>query len=154
MDFFDEINNLEYLFLLDVKDLPGNKLLIVVKEAIISQQEEDLYIGDKNLGPVRGISKDGQGKEYELFFESYGAYCIVNESFATFNNDDEQRIGRLLCVFSKSKFMDYIRETTIVDYTYDYNKTLKHYAVSCLGHVIDIVSKEEPIVKKRIVKLA
>jgi hypothetical protein len=112
-------------------------------------QVEDLYVGDKNLGPVRGISQNGPGAEYELFFESYGAYCVVNESFATYNDDDDQRVGRLLCVFNKSKYMDFIREATIVDYTYDYDKTLKHYAVICLDHVIDIVSKQEPMIIKK-----
>jgi hypothetical protein len=147
MDYFDEINSLEYLFLVKIKDLPANKLSITIKAATISEQEEDLIIGEKNIGPVRSISQDGPGLEYELFFDSYGSYCVINESFTAFNKNEE-RVGRLLCIYSKSTFMDYIRETTLVEYTYDYDKTLTHYAVNCQDHVIYIISKHEPIIKR------
>lgn len=147
MDFFEEINSLKYLFLMKIKDLPANRLSIIIKAATISEKEEDLFIGEKNIGPVRSISADGPGAEYELFFESYGAYCVINESFASFN-ENEQRIGRLLCIYSKSMFLDHIRETTLVDYTYDYDKTLTHYAINCQDHVINVISKHKPVIKR------
>ncbi|HWD88501.1 MAG TPA: hypothetical protein VG367_10270 [Mucilaginibacter sp.] len=148
MEYFDEINKLEYLFLVNIKDLPANRLLITIKAATISDKEEDLMVGDKNLGPVRRIESEGPWLEFELFFQTYGAYSITNESFSMMQ-DNEERVGRLFCVYSKSNYLDYIRNNTIVDYTYDYNQELKHYGINCQHHTIDIVTISEPIVKRK-----
>ena len=147
VDFFDEINELEYLYLTSVTEPSDNQLIIKIKAATVSNEEEDLFIDEKNLGPVRAISSDGSGSEYELFFKSYGSYSITNESFTALNKNDE-RIGRLFCVYSKSNYLDYIRETTLVNYTYDYNNTLGHYALNCLNHIVDIVSMDEPVIRR------
>jgi len=147
MEYFNEINSLEYLFLVDLKNLPANRLSIVVKEATISEQKKDMIIGGKNLGAVNRILSNGPGKEYELFFENYGAYLITNESFATFIKDDKV-IGRLFCIYSTSHYMDYICENSLVNYTYDYENALKHYRINCQDHVIDIIAKDEPIIKR------
>jgi hypothetical protein len=148
MEFFDEINALKYLFLVNIQDLPANRLLIIIKAATISEKEEDLIIGDKNLGPVRRIESDGPGVEYELFFKTYGAYSIINESFSM-PQDNEEWIGRLFRIYSKSNYLDYVRNNTIVDYTYDYNKELKHYGINCQHHTIDIVTISEPVIKRK-----
>jgi hypothetical protein len=147
MDFFDEINKLKYFYLTNVIEPIDNQLFITIKAATVFSQEEDLFIGGKNLGPVRRITSDGSGVEYEFFFKSYGAYCVTNESFATLNKNEE-RIGRLFCIYSKSNYLDYIRDTTLVNYTYDYDNTLKHYAINCQNHVIDIITIDEPVIKR------
>lgn len=147
MDFFDEINNLKYLYLISIVEPVDNELLITIKEATVSSEQEDLFVGNKNLGPVRSISSDGPGAEYEIFFESYGSYSITNESFTALNEKDE-RVGRLLCIYSKSTFLDYIRETTLVNYVYDYNDTLGHYALNCQNHIVDIVSIDKPVIRR------
>jgi len=147
MDFFDEINNLKYLYLISIVEPVDNELLITIKEATVSSEQEDLFVGNKNLGPVRSISSDGPRAEYEIFFESYGSYSITNESFTALNEKDE-RVGRLLCIYSKSTFLDYIRETTLVNYVYDYNDTLGHYALNCQNHIVDIVSIDKPVIRR------
>jgi len=147
MDFFDEINNLDYLFLVVIKDLPANRLSITVKAATVSDRDEDLVIANKNIGPVRSITAKGPGQKYELHFETYGAYQVTNESFSVFNENDE-RIGRLFCIYSKSTYINYVRENTIVNYTYDYDNALKHYSLNCQHHTIDIITKEEPVIKR------
>ncbi|MDO3627374.1 hypothetical protein [Mucilaginibacter sp. BT774] len=130
-----------------MKNLPANRLSINIKEAIISEEEQDITIGSKNLGPAKRILADGPGKEYEFFFKSYGAYCVVNESFSMFQNDEE-RIGRLFCIYSKSHYLDFIHNNTLVDDIYDYDGELKHYAINCLDHIINIVTIDEPVIKR------
>lgn len=147
MEYFDEINALKYLFLKKMENLPANRLSITVKEATISEEEEDLIISDKNIGSAKRILADGPGKEYEFFFKSYGAYSVVNESFSIYQ-DDEKRVGRLFCIYSKSHYLDFVHNDTLVDDIYDYNGELKHYAINCLDHIINIVTIDEPAIKK------
>ena len=56
IDFFNEINTLKYLFLVNIEEPIDNRLLITVKAATVSEHEEDIMIGNKNLGPGRRIS--------------------------------------------------------------------------------------------------
>src|SRR5258708_14146700 len=131
MEFFDEINDLEYLFLTKMENLAANRLSITIKGATISEKEEDLIISAKNIGPVKRILVDGQGKGYEFFFKSYGAYCVVNESFSMYQ-DDEERIGRLFCIYSKSHYLNFIHNDILFDDLIDYIGELKHYAFNSL----------------------
>jgi len=147
MDFFDEINKLEYLYLSNIIEPFDNQLLITVKSSTISDDETDLFVAGKNLGPVKSLSFDGPGTKYECFFKSYCRYTITNESFTALNENDE-RIGRLFCLYSKSNYLDYIRDTTPVNYTYDYDNTLKHYAFNCQNHIIDIITIDQPVIKR------
>ena len=61
--------------------------------------------------------------------------------------DHEERIGRVFCIYSKSNYLDYIRNSTIVEYIRDGD--LKHYAINCLDHTIYIASMVEPIVTRK-----
>ena len=60
--------------------------------------------------------------------------------------DNEERMGRLFCIYSKSNYLDYIRNNTIVEYIRD--GELKHYSINCLHHTIYIASMEEPMVTR------
>jgi hypothetical protein len=145
MEFFDEINNTQYLFLTDIKHLANNKLLITINEARISQIEEDIIVSDKNLGPAKSILP-GNGKQYNIFFNSYASYQVTNESFAT-PESGEEKVGRLLCVLSRSSYLTYVKEVTIASYAYAIEKDLMHYSIICQNHIIDIISIDEPLIK-------
>lgn len=146
MDFFDEINGLEYLFFIDLEEQEDNQLIINIKEATIAVREEDIVIGTKSLGSGKAITYDGLGKQYALFFENYVAYCVINESFSILHNYEE-RIGRLLCIYSKSNYLDYIRKDLIAEYVRE--GELKHYAINCLNHIIYIASMDEPAITRK-----
>jgi len=145
MDFFAEINGLAYLFFVKSHEPEDNRLVITVKEATISKQEEDLIIGSKNIGPSKRVEFDGLGNVYEFYFDTYAAYCIINESFSMFQ-DHEERVGRLFCIYSKSTYLDYIRINTIVEYIRE--GELKHYAINCLNHTVHVASMDEPIIRR------
>jgi hypothetical protein len=146
MDFFDEINGLKYLFFVKLDEPEENTLSIVVKEATVAKEEEYEIIGNKKLGPpLKKILFDGPGNVYEIYFDTYAAYSVINESFSMFQ-EHEERIGRLFCVYSKSAYLDYIRNNTIVEHVRE--GELKHYAINCLNHTIYIASMESPIVTR------
>ena len=145
MDFFSEINSLDYLFFVKSDEPEDNRLVITVKEATISKQHEDIIVGNKNIGPAKRVEFDGPGSFYEFYFDTYAAYCIINESFSMFQ-DQEERVGRLFCIYSKSTYLDYIRINTIVEYIRE--GELKHFAINCLNHTVHVASMDEPIITK------
>lgn len=145
MDFFDEINGLKYLFFVKLSEPEDNRLSIIVKEATVSKRAADVIIGNKNIGSAKRINYNGSGNKYEIYFNTYAAYSIIDESFYMFK-DNQERLGRLLCIYSKSNYIEYIRMNTIVEHIRE--GELKHYAINCLNHIIDIITIDEPVIKK------
>jgi hypothetical protein len=146
MEYFDEINSAKSLFLLDIKEPRDNQLSIRVQESTLSDQEEFVPVGDKSIGPVRKIIANDKCRKYKLFFRSYAAYIIINESFPLWH-DYEEWSGKLLRIYTKSNYLNYIRKDTTAEEFYDYhNKELKHYSINCENHVIHIACMEEPLV--------
>jgi hypothetical protein len=144
MEYFDEINSLKYLYLIDLKEPCDNQLIINIQEATISNRDESLEIGGKEIGPVRAISA-GNGRKYRIYFDSYISYCVTNERY-TVMYEYEERIGRLFCIYSKSYFLDHIKQHTIAEFLHENeNVNIKHYSINCLNHVVDIVSISEPV---------
>lgn len=147
MDFFDEINNSRSLFLLKIKEPRDNQVLISVQETTLSNEIEYKSIGNKTLGPLRRIIVDENCKKFSLFFNSYAAYIVVNESFPLFHSYEEWT-GKLLRIYSKSNYLDYIRKDTNAEEFYNYhNEQLKHFSINCQNHVIHIASVEDPVIK-------
>ena len=56
----------------------------------------------------------------------------------------EEFEGKAFRVYSKSKFLDYVKATTYV--TTDYPGPYNHYGFICLDHIINVVSSDAPIV--------
>jgi hypothetical protein len=53
--------------------------------------------------------------------------------------DDENYSGRLIRIYSKSHFLDFIAKNTGAHF-----ELYRHYQIACLNHIIDIVSSAEP----------
>ena len=46
---------------------------------------------------------------YEVIFDSYIGYSVIDESFAL-PNDEEVFEGRIFCVYEKSDYLDYLKK--------------------------------------------
>ena len=148
MEYFDDINKVKSLFLLNIEEPLDNQVLITVQETTSSDHEEFIPIAGKLLGPVRKIIADETCKKYSLFFNSYAAYIIINESFPLWHSYEVWR-GKVLRIYTKSNFLDYIRKDTTAKEFYEFhNRELKHFSINCENHVIHIATTEEPIIKK------
>lgn len=145
MESFDEINALYSLFLVKIEEPEENRLLITVKASTVSEQREDIIISGKNIGKGRRVERNGPGTEYEIYFDTYASYGVTNESFKTFEKE-AVRSGRLFCIYSKSSYLEYIRNNTIVAHIRD--GELKHFAINCEMHIVDITSMSDPVIKK------
>ena len=86
---------------------------------------------------------------YKICFCDYIIYQIRNESYCSYD-PAEERLGCGLVLFHKSKFLDYLNQSTdAVDNGMDaYPTKLRHYGVYTLNHVIDVISHVEPTIEK------
>ena len=141
MDFFESINSHKYIYLGEIEERLDNTLRIVIKEAGVNA--ESASIGDSGLvgSPIES-TPDSQ--TYEIIFDSYIGYSVIDESYAM-PNDSEVFEGRIFCIYEKSVYLDYISKASCA--CEDYPGPFKHYGFNCLNHVIDVASTEEPAIK-------
>lgn len=148
MDFFDEINSLDFIYLNHIEEPADNEVTISIIEASAKAKEEDLIIGEKLITSARPIVSNPDSRKYSFYFETYVAYSVTNESVTIIDDENEKRVGRLFSIYSKSNYLEYVRKSTIAEFYYGTdNIELKHYGIYCLNHSIDIISVDEPIIK-------
>ena len=141
MNFFDLINQHRYLYLTGASEPKDNALKLVIAEAKLSDSRECIRIGSLELEDTAPIVVADTSSIYEIVFDQYIAFSIRNESYSQIDEEEEFE-GRLACVYSKSKFLDYVRASTIA--SDDYPGPFKHYGFNCLNHIVDIVSATPP----------
>jgi hypothetical protein len=141
MNLIEQIDRHEYLYLTEIGEPEDNVLRLVIEEARAGGEPGDMKIGDVTLSGARPIVSDEHCFAYEVVFGSYVAYSVRNESFVG-QDESEEFTGRRFCVYSKSRFLDYIRAATFA--SDDYPGRLNHYGINCLNHIVDVVSVEEP----------
>ncbi|MGI8653716.1 MAG: hypothetical protein ACR2LC_00700 [Pyrinomonadaceae bacterium] len=142
MNLIEQIDRHTYLYLTEIGEPEDNVLRLVIEEARASGEPEDMKIGDVTLSGAKSIVSDESCYAYEVLFGSYVAYAVMNESYDVGQNESEEFTGRLFCVYSKSRFLDYVRVATFA--SDDYPGKLNHYGINCLNHIVDVVCVGEP----------
>ena len=84
-------------------------------------------------------------EKYKIYFDYYIAYSVVNESYC-YNNGNEIFEGENIRIYSKSNFLEYIKNDTCA--SEDYPGEFKHYAFISLNHIINVAAQEEPKITK------
>jgi hypothetical protein len=113
----------------------------VIAEAKASDSRDDVIIAGVVLKNSAPIVIAENSSIYEIIFDQYIAYSIRNESYTTLDKEEEYE-GRLACIYTKSKFLDYVRASTFASEAYP--GPFKHYGFNCLNHIVDIVSTTPP----------
>ena len=142
MRYYDEINEDKCPYISHIYE-NGDELLEIVIETTKLCEEKPLSIFNINLGSAREIV--GTGIKYKIVFDGYISYAVLNESYSIYD-EEEVYTGTSFRIYTKSKYLDYIRATSIV--SEDYPDSYKHYCLSCLNHVVEIVSQNEPVIEK------
>ena len=94
LNYFDEINSCKYLYLSEISEPEDNCLRVIIKEAAVgSKPEAAIYTG--LLGSE--IVATNESRAFEIYFDSYIGYSVVDESFAL-PDDSEVFCGRVFCV--------------------------------------------------------
>jgi hypothetical protein len=113
-----QINACNYIFLREFGEPEENSLRLVIEEAKAVGPPEDLEaVPGKFIRGVRPIESDTTCQAFELVWPSYVAYSVRNESFCT-DDEDESCEGRLLSLYSKSHFLDYVARATFASDDY------------------------------------
>ncbi|MGG4554652.1 hypothetical protein [Paenibacillus humicus] len=121
--------------------MEGNCLFF--RRSITSSTPEPILIGDNNIGDGYAVTIDEKFPVIQIDFNSYVGYSVLNESFTVWD-DYEEFEGRAFRIYSKSRYLDFIGAGTIA--SEEYPGPFKHYGVSCLNHIVNIVSTEKPVV--------
>jgi hypothetical protein len=107
-ELFAEINSCQYLFLREITEPSENTLRLVVEEARAQTEVVPVEIADTVIEGGHPIRSDETSRSFELFWDSYVAYSVIDESFATPDNQERSDFGQHCRVFSESRFLDYV----------------------------------------------
>jgi len=142
---FDALNSVKYLYLRELSEPRDNSLRLVVQEAIDNRSA--LPLARSEIPELTHILKDAwpiesvEGcKTFELSWKRYAAYLVTEELIGSGGSyDDEVYTGRLLRVYTKSHFLDYLARDTG-----GHVEPIQHFKLVCLNHLIDVGSYTAP----------
>ena len=142
-----------FAFVLNIEDI-DNELKIVLSGYVKGEKgtgvDEELDEAVKEILKESTAIYPSEDDVYEIIFPSYIIYQVRNESYCSWD-DYEIRKGRHLIVFEKSRLLDYFQIVTDSCQTEEgdfYPGEWKHYGVYGEDHIIDIITHENPIIKK------
>lgn len=142
---YEELMELRDIFFIGHTEPSVNSLRLFFSRSKTSDVPEPLLIGDKNFGDSYTINIDENSPVIQIDFNSYIGYSILNESFTAWD-DYQEFTGKIFRIYSKSRYLDFISNGTFA--SEEFPGPFKHYGVSCLDHIVDVVSVSEPIVKE------
>jgi len=138
------------LDLFDIRETSETSLRLIIAEMgviedapPITSKEEPNAVLRSLMNSSKLIAVSDSNAHYEVVFDDYITYSIINESYA--NKTEGTYEGRSVRVYTKSVFLDYISQVTFA--TFDYPGEFKHYEICCCNHIIDIASTQPPQIK-------
>lgn len=140
---YNDLMELKDVFFFGLTEPEVNVLRLYFSRSKISDTPEPLIVGEKDFGDSYSINMDKNSPLIQIDFDTYIAYSIRNESFTSWD-DYEEFEGKIFRIYKKSRYLDFISVGTYA--TEDFPGPFKHYGISCLDHIVDIVSISEPVV--------
>jgi len=144
MDYYEEINTAENILITGLFEPEENTLVFELTIGDVSDNPESIIIGDASIGLGRRISVDEKCQRFEVVFENYIGYAVINESYETLGGENFS--GNRIRIYSDSNFLNYIKLDTFA--TSDFPGTFKHFAFISQRHIINIASQNEPNINK------
>ena len=144
MKLRDQIDGHRYLYLTAITEPEDNVLLLRIEEARVGSPAEDLTINGKTISGLQNIESSESCAAYEIRFDTYVSYSVRNESFTSID-EYEQHDGRLFCIYTQSRFLDYVKSSTFA--SDDYPGSFTHYGFNCLNHIVDVASCDPPSIE-------
>lgn len=123
MNFLDKLNNASNIFLTHLGEPEENTLVFKLTLGSVSLKEETWEIDNTEIDGVHLVSFDANSSCYQVCFDNYIGYSVINESFES--NKDVHIKGSKVRVYSQSQFLEYIKASTFD--TKEYPGIFKHY---------------------------
>jgi hypothetical protein len=144
MKYWNEIDTLEYGFLTKITESAENTLVFEIEYGRPAEYEEMVKIGNQDFGMARRIIRDAKSPKYQIRFDEYIGYSVINESYA--DKGSEDFIGNYLRVYQNSNYLDFIGKESFA--SKDYPGEFKHYEFLTENHIVDVISHYEPTIEK------
>jgi hypothetical protein len=138
--YVDELNSCKFLFLRGITELGGNSLRLIVEEGLPESEEVSRQVVDVQITGGHLVRSTESSRRFEIIWDSYIAYSLTNEIYATAEKYEKAESGRRCQVFSDSHFLDYISRTSCANS--EYPGPFDHVCVNCEDQIVNIVSKE------------
>lgn len=141
-------------FLIKAEENEDNCIKFIISLACEGEKGSDTNDMDiERLGEI--LSKavpiyPNKNEMYEIAFEQYILYQTRNESYCSFDGYEIKQ-GKYFIIFEKSGLLDVLPLITDCQILSDgtaYPGNWKHYGIYCRNHIIDVISHNEPTIKK------
>jgi hypothetical protein len=139
-----EIDSCKYLYLREVGEPRDNQLRVVVEEAGTDPSPQSRTIAGVPFTELHPIESNENSRLFEVIWEHYIAYNVLNESYARVDEYDLAQSGKLMRIYSRSHFLDYLGLASIA--SKDHPGPFVHYGLICLNHVIDVACQTPPTI--------
>jgi hypothetical protein len=126
-------------FLRVASEGPGNFFRVVVTEGMTGEYGAGILLGERTEMAI--IDVDPSQPSYELIWANYASYAVQPEHL--FIVEEEGEPTSMLVEHDASPFLAYVRSTTFAE---DILGRLRHWELSCMNHVIHVVSVEPPTI--------
>ncbi len=141
-------------FLLETEEDEDNCVRFIIAFSMKGEAREVIAdMGIQGLGQVLQNATPivpNSDEVYEITFHRYILHQTRNESFCSWD-EYEIRNGRYFILFEKSRLLDMLPMITDCQRDSDgaaYPGEWKHYGIYCQNHIIDVISHNEPTIKK------
>lgn len=145
MTHIDRLNSCHSLVVDNLFEPSQNRLTIQVTVGITSENTEMVTVSGVELGPYKKVDFDN-GETYEIFFNFYISYFVINESFDS--GMSSEYIGGKIRRYANSSFIEFCKEQNIYFKLWD-DKDIIHYGIITEHHVIHVLTTSEPQISKR-----
>jgi hypothetical protein len=130
------------IFVRQICEPRENVLQVIVQEAAVTHEPVSVQVGEAVIQNLKRIESTESSRVFELTWDKYIAYSVRNESFVTLNESEIVASGRLLRIYSKSTFLEYVSRATFANQ--EHPGPYSHFQICSENHIVDIVSTEEP----------
>jgi hypothetical protein len=148
------IQSCAYLYLHAIDEPEVNQLRVVILEGRVGEPLGEKELAAEKDPTLRSILEGARRidhfedcRAFELFWESYIGYSVVNESYS--NGEPETSKGtaaKKLVEYSESQYLEYLSRASFA--TADYPGPYRHWALYCSDHTIDVASQVDPVIRE------
>jgi hypothetical protein len=143
----EALNSVPYLYLRELSEPQDNSLKLIVEEAVVNRAgvasfNPELEAILKDASPIESVEGC---RVFEIYWKHYAAYLVTEElvgSNSVTGYDDENYIGKILRVYTRSHFLDHLARDTG-----GHIDPIQHYKLVCLNHLIDVAAYAPPEVR-------